>query len=53
MHQAAREHGRDPSSLSATVMGAAEGAAGLANLGEEGVDRAVPMIWTEDRSEIL
>ena len=53
LHEAAREHGRDPASLSVTVMGAVEDAAGLANLGAEGVDRAVLTIWTEDESEIL
>ncbi|MGI9624650.1 MAG: LLM class F420-dependent oxidoreductase [Acidimicrobiales bacterium] len=50
---AASERGRDPETLSVTVMGAVEDAEGLANLGEEGVDRAVLTIWTEDPSQIL
>ncbi len=53
MYRAAEEHGRDPATLTVTVMGAVEDPAGLANLGEEGVDRAVLTIWTEDSDEIL
>lgn len=53
MRQAAEEHGRDPATLSVTVMGAVEDPAGLANLGDEGVDRAVLTVWTEDPSELL
>lgn len=53
LHRAAEEHGRDPASISVTVMGAVEDPAGLANLGDEGVDRAVLTIWTEDPDEVL
>lgn len=53
MRQAAEEHGRDPATLSVTVMGAVEDPAGLANLGEEGVDRAVLTVWAEDPDDVL
>ena len=53
MRQAAEEHGRDPATLSVTVMGAVEDPAGLANLGDEGVDRAVLTVWTEDPDDVL
>lgn len=53
MRRAAEDHGRDPASLSVTVMGAIEDPAGLANLGEEGVDRAVLTIWAEDPDDVL
>jgi len=45
MRDAAVSHGRDPASLSITVMGATEDPAGLENLGNEGVERAVLTIW--------
>ena len=34
-------------------MGAVEDPAGLANLGDEGVDRAVLTVWTEDPDDVL
>ena len=45
--------GRDPGALSIAVMGATTDPAGLVALGEEGVDRAVMTVWSEDRDEIL
>lgn len=53
VREAAEHHGRPFDSISVTVMGAVEDAAGLAQLGVEGVDRAILTIWTEDRDEIL
>lgn len=53
MRSAAERHGRDPDTLSVTVMGAVEDAQGLANLGAEGVDRAVLTVWSEDPDEVL
>lgn len=53
LHAAAVQQGRDPATISVTVMGAVEDSAGLASLGAEGVDRAVLTIWTEDDDEIL
>lgn len=50
---AADDVGRDPTTIGITVMGAIEDAPGLAALGQEGVDRAVLTIWSEDRDEIL
>ncbi len=45
--------GRDPDTIQVTVMGATTDPAGLASLGEEGVQRAVLTVWSEDRDEIL
>lgn len=53
LHQAAVAHGRDPKSLSITVMGAIETVEGLESLAAEGVDRAVWTVWSEDPDEML
>ena len=45
--------GRDPDSIEVAVMGATTDPAGLANLGREGVQRAILTVWSEDRDEIL
>lgn len=49
----AERRGRDPNSISVTVMGAIEDAAGLAALGEEGVERAVLTIWPTESDAVL
>jgi probable F420-dependent oxidoreductase len=45
--------GRTSSTLHVAVMGATTDPDGLAQLGAEGVERAVLTIWSEDRDEIL
>ncbi len=45
--------GRDPASISIAVVGATTEPTGLLALGEEGVDRAVMTVWSEDRDQIL
>jgi probable F420-dependent oxidoreductase len=53
LHESARTHGRDPSTLSVTVMGASEDPADLENLAAEGVDRVVWTIWSEDPEDVM
>jgi probable F420-dependent oxidoreductase len=45
--------GRDPDTLRITVLGATTDPAGLASLGDEGVERAVLTIWAEGRDDVL
>ncbi len=53
MRDAAATHGRDPATLTVTVMGATEDPAGLENLGNEGVERAVLTIWQNEPDAVL
>lgn len=46
-------NGRDPDSIRVAVMGASTDPAALRALGDEGVERAVLTVWSEDRDEIL
>lgn len=53
VHAAAAEAGRDPATISVTVMGATDDPDGLVSLGDEGIDRAVLTIWGEDGDHVL
>jgi probable F420-dependent oxidoreductase len=53
LRAACDERGRDPATLSVTVMGAVETREGLAQLASEGVDRAVLTIWDEAPDAVL
>ncbi len=53
MREAAREHRRDPETLSVTMMGGPEDPADLENLAAEGVGRVVWTIWSEDPDDVM
>lgn len=53
MHDAAHAVGRDPATISVTVMGASTDPDDLANLATEGVDRVVWTIWEEEPSAVM
>ena len=53
MRDAALARGREPETLSVVVMGANETAAGLENLGREGVEHAVLTVWGEEPDHVL
>ncbi|MEO1061165.1 MAG: TIGR03619 family F420-dependent LLM class oxidoreductase [Actinomycetota bacterium] len=47
------EAGRDPDGIQVAIMGATTDPSGLLALGDEGVQRAILTVWSEDRDEIL
>ena len=53
VHRLAEEAGRDPASISITVMNAPQSVDELAELGELGVDRVVFTIWPQEPDAVL
>jgi probable F420-dependent oxidoreductase len=53
LHEACEKVGRDPSSVRVSVFGATTDRAGLENLANEGVHRAVLTSWAPDRDGVL
>ena len=53
VHRLAKEAGRDPASISITVMNAPQSVDELAELGELGVDRVVFTIWPQEPDAVL
>ena len=53
VHRLAEQAGRDPTSISITVMNAPQSVDELAELGELGVDRVVFTIWPQDPDAVL
>ena len=53
VHRLAEEAGRDPASISITVMNAPQSVDELVELGELGVDRVVFTIWPQEPDAVL